>query len=253
VALSDGRREGPPKLGIQRSGASHPQSEAHVGCRPVATVKVHSTKTVVALLGSFNPRIFEPRWFSEEGLVARPEAAEAEVQMIDHDFCHLNFGWVDLIATEDRLQAESTGETVNDGQVRDLLVGIFRLLPHTPVRVGSIHHRWQLKVDSEDAWHDVGHSLAPKEIWDEVLEKPGLFDFAMQGDRPDDFQGAIKVRIQPSRAVSSGVFINVNDEFVLPEDEASAEPIADVLETLWPVAENRAMEIKNVLIGRLVP
>jgi hypothetical protein len=219
----------------------------------VAAVKVHSTKTVVALLGSFNPRIFEPRWFSEEGLVAGPEAAEAEVQMIDHDFCHLNFGWVDLITTEDRLQAESTEETVNDGQVRDLLVGILRLLPHTPVRVGSIHHRWQLKIDSEDAWHQVGHSLAPKEIWDGVLEHPGLFDFAMQGDRPDDFQGAIKVRVQPSRAVSPGVFFNINDEFMLPEDEEFAEPIADVLEKLWPVAENRALAIKDALVERLVP
>jgi hypothetical protein len=218
----------------------------------MAMAKVYSTQVAAVLLGSFNPRIFEPRWFSAEGLVAEAEASEAEVQMIDRDFCHLDFGWANLIATDERLQVESTGSTVNDGQIRDLLVGVFRLLPHTPVEIGSIHHRWHIEIDSIDAWHDVGHALAPKEKWQGVLTDAGLFDLAMEGIRPDDFKGAIKVRIQPSSAVRSGIFINVNDEFRLPEDEDAVKPVADVLENLWPGAEKRSAEIKDLLIERLV-
>ena len=219
----------------------------------MATSKLHAENTTVVLLGSFNPRIFEPLWFSSHDLVAEPEATAAEVQMVNREFCHLNFGWVDLVVTEDRLQAESTSETVSDGQVRDLLIGIFRLLPHMPVTQGSIHHRWQIAVDTEEEWHAIGHTLAPKETWEGVLTKPGMFDFAMQGLRSDDLEGSIKVRIQPSSAVRPGIFMNVNDEFALPETGEQTPAIADILDKLWPEAETRATEIKDRLLTRLLP
>lgn len=205
-------------------------------------------------MGSFNPRIFEPLWFSRHELVPDQEAEAAEVQMVDREFCRVNFGWVDLVVTEDRLQAESTSETVNDSQVCDLLVGIFRLLPHIPINVGSIHHRWHIAIETEAEWHEVGHALAPKGIWDGVLEKPGMFDFAMLGQRPDELEGAIKVRIQPSHAVSPGIFMNVNDEFVLGVADGEAPlDVANVLSDLWGEAGERAVDIRKELLARLIP
>jgi hypothetical protein len=220
----------------------------------MAAPKIHAEATAVALFGSFNPRIFEPLWFSQHELVPAQEAEVAEVHMADREFCQVGFGWVDLVVTEDRLLAESTSETVNNSQIRDLLVGIFRLLPHIPVQVGAIHHRWQIAIDTEEEWHNVGHSLAPKEIWDGVLEEPGMFDFAMSGSRPDDLEGAIKVRIQPSKAISPGVFMNVNDEFSLEGSEGETHlAVADVLDRLWPDAGSRAAAIREALLARLVP
>lgn len=220
----------------------------------MAAPKIHTEATAVVLRGSFNPRIFEPLWFSRHGLVPEQEAEVAEVQMVNREFCRVNFSWVDLVVTEDRLQAESTSETVNDGQVRDLLVGIFRLLPHIPVDRGSIHHRWQIAIGTEEEWHKVGHALAPKEIWDGVLEEPGMFDFAMLGRRPDELKGSIKVRIQPSQAISPGIFMNVNDEFALVNaDDDTPLDVADVLDKLWPEAESRAVGIRKGLLARLVP
>jgi len=220
----------------------------------MAAPRIHTEATAVVLLGSFNPRIFEPLWFSRHDLVPEQEAEAAEVQMIDREFCRVNFGWVDLVVTEERLQAESTSETVNDSQIRDLLVSIFRLLPHIPVNVGSIHHRWHLAIDTEAEWHGVGHALAPKEIWDGVLEEPGMFDFAMLGRRPDDLEGAIKVRIQPSRAVSPGIFMNVNDEFSLAAADGEVPlAVADVLDKLWLEAGSRAVGIRKELLARLIP
>jgi hypothetical protein len=220
----------------------------------MAAPRIHTEATAVVLLGSFNPRIFEPLWFSRHDLVPEQEAEAAEVQMIDREFCRVSFGWVDLVITEERLQAESTSETVNDSQIRDLLVSIFQLLPHIPVNVGSIHHRWHLAIDTEAEWHGIGHALAPKEIWDGVLEEPGMFDFAMSGRRPDDLVGAIKVRIQPSRAVSPGIFMNVNDEFsfAVADDEVPLA-VADVLDKLWSEAGSRAASIRKELLARLVP
>ncbi len=218
----------------------------------MAPPRIHTQSTIVVLLGSFNPRIFEPLWFSRNELVPEQETSKAEVQLINREFCHVAFGWVDLIVTEDRLQAETTSETVNEGQIRDLLVGVLKLLPHTPITGGSIHHQTEIAIKTEEEWHAIGHALAPKAMWDGVLDKPGMFDFAMLGVRPDDLRGAIRVRIRPSQVVQPGIFLNVNDEFFMP-DEGEHPDAAALLDRLWPEAATRAAEIRTQLLERLVP
>jgi hypothetical protein len=208
----------------------------------------------VIVLGSFNPRIFEPLWLSSHDLVAEPEAIAAERELIDKDFARIVFPWATLIVLGDRLQVESAGETVSQAQVRDLLVGILRLLPHTPVAMVSIQHGGHVQLDSEEQWHSVGHELAPKEVWSDILEQPGMFDFAMMGKRTDDLQGSIKVRIQPSQVVHPGLFVNINDEFVVAEQD-KLEPArhgADLLEQTWPEAEKRVETIRASLFERLI-
>jgi hypothetical protein len=79
-----------------------------------------------------------------------------------------------------------------------------------------------------------------------------MFDFAMQGVRPDELEGAIKVRIQPSQVVWPGIFLNVNDEFLMPSAEERTDA-AEMLDGLWPEAEGRALEIRSKLLERLVP
>lgn len=231
--------------------AGHPDI-LHVGSRLMAPLRIHAEFTVASLLGSFNPRIFERLWFAQNGLVPAEEAEQAEMQMIDRDFCRLHFGWAELVVVENRLQLRTTPETVADAQVRDLLVGMLKLLPHTPIERGSIHHRADIAIATEEEWHAVGDALAPKELWDGILEQPGMFDFAMLGKRPDDLEGAVKVRIQPSQSVEPGVFINVNDEFLISEADGGVTEAAEVIETLWPAAERRASEIREQLLTRLV-
>jgi hypothetical protein len=215
--------------------------------------KIHSETTSVILGGSFNPRILEPLWLSNNGLVAEAEAVDAERQLIDLEFARMVLPWVELVVLQERLQAQSRPETVSPGQIRDLVVGILRLLPHTPVVVGSVHHRSEVEIATIEQWHAIGDALAPKALWEGVLDKPGLFDFAMQGDRPDELEGAIKVRIQPSQLIQPGIMLNVNDEFTLPEDGgAELSRAADTLEKTWPEAETRATSIRDRLLERLV-
>ncbi len=206
------------------------------------------------LLGSFNPRIFDPLWLADHNLVAEEEAVNAERELIDRDFSRIALPWMELVVLQDRLQAQTTSETVNSGQIRDLLVGILRLLPHIPIDVGSIHHRADVAISTEEEWHAIGHALAPKDLWQGVLDQPGMFDFAMQGVRPDDRRGAIKVRIQPSKLVQPGIMLNVNDEFAISESsESERVGIAELLDAIWPEAETRALEIRKLLLERLIP
>jgi hypothetical protein len=182
--------------------------------------QVQNETTYAVLLGNFNPRIIEPLWLAKQGLVAEEEAERAERQLIDAEMSRIVFPWAELIVLQNQVQVESGPEMVSDSQLRDLAVGMLRLLPHTPVQVVSIQHRVTVIAASEDQWHNVGHAIAPKEIWEDVLEKPGILDFAMQGTRPDDHEGSIKVRIRPLPDPKWAVWINVNDELGVPAPDA---------------------------------
>jgi hypothetical protein len=219
----------------------------------MALPKVHSQSVTIVVQGNFNARIFEPLWLSKHGLVAEGEALAAERVLLDKDFARIALPWAELIVLEDRLQVDSQSELVNAAQVRDLVVGLLGLLPHTPVARVSIHHRTQLAAESDEQWHAVGDALAPKEMWEGILDRPGMLDFAMQGVRPDELMGAIKVRIQPSPVAPFGVFMNVNDEFALPkpDDPEPAGRAAELIKKVWPDAEKRSDTIRSTLLERL--
>jgi hypothetical protein len=215
---------------------------------------IRAQTSTLIVLGSFNPRIFEPLWLSSHDLVAEAEANEAERELIDKDFGRIVLPWATLVVLPDRLQIESTGETVSPSQVRDLAVGILRLLPHTPVEKVSAQHGAHVELASEERWHAVGHALAPKEIWTGILDNPGMFDIAMVGTRPDDFEGAIRVRLQPSAIVHPGLFININEEFTI-SDKVGFEPArqaSELLEETWEDVRSRVTTIRASLLDRLI-
>jgi hypothetical protein len=221
----------------------------HVVTKP----KVHRESVFTIATGSFNPKIVEPLWLAKYGLVPEEEVEAAGRQLLDGDLSHITFPWVDLIVLQDRLQLESGEEMISEAQLLDLAVGLLRLLPHTPVKAVSIQHRIVVVARSETEWHEVGHRLAPKELWKGVLESPGMFDFAMQGTRSDELEGAWKVRVQPVTDPEFGVWINVNDEVLLPDPD-EPEPgsrTADLLKEMWPAAEQRTLEIRTALYERL--
>ena len=89
-------------------------------------------------------------------------------------------------------------------QIRDLALGILRSLPHTPVQRIGINHLAHFPVESEGVWHRLGHALTPKELWEEVLEKPGMLSLTIQGQRTDDYSGSVNVTVQPSSVVRPG-------------------------------------------------
>jgi hypothetical protein len=203
--------------------------------------------------GNFNPKIVEPLWLAKYALVSEDEAEAADRQLVDGDLSHITFPWADLVVLQDRLQIESGEEMVNEAQLRDLSVGLLRLLPHTPVTAVSIQHRIVVVAKNEEEWHGVGHRLAPKEVWAGILESPGLFDIAMQGTRLDGLDGGWKVRVRPAVDPKLGIWINVNDEVLLPDPD-EPEPgsrAADLIQEMWPAAEQRTLEIRDALYERL--
>lgn len=215
--------------------------------------KTHAESVYAVVVGNFNPKIVEPLWLSNNGLVPEFEAEAAERQLIDGDFSHVVLPWADLTVIADRMQLESREELINKAQLQDLAVSILRLLPHTPISLISIQHRIIVVANSEQQRHEVGHRLAPKALWDGVLDSPGMFDFAMQGTRCDEYQGATRVRIRPEFEPGWSIWINVNEEVALkdPDKPEAGSRAADLVQKLWPEAERRTLEIRSKLYERL--
>src|SRR5882762_5070374 len=97
--------------------------------------------------------------------------------------------------------------------MRDLIVGTFNLLQHTPLHKLGINIDMHFRMDSEASWHAFGHRLAPKDLWQDTLKNPGMRSLTMEGQRPDAFRGYIRVQVEPSIKIHPGVYVRVNDHY----------------------------------------
>jgi hypothetical protein len=215
-------------------------------------VRAQSTGVSLAVLGGFNPQIFVRRWFTQQRLVPEAEADAAEFQLVGSQFARVDLPWAVVTVTGERLDVGSQEEMVQTGQVRDLCIGIMRLLPHTPVQRAGINHWSHFPLASEDAWHDLGHQLTPKDVWEEGLVNPGMLSLSIQGERPDGRSGSVNVTVQPSGLIRPGIFVNVNDDFVIdPDLPEPAGRAAQLLDDTWSAGEAQADTIMTAVMNRV--
>jgi hypothetical protein len=192
----------------------------------------------VVLVGNFNPAIFHPQWFARTGLVPEEEASTATLELTAPQVSKFSINWFECQVTLDNFQV-STLQAEMEEPLRDLVVGTFALLPHTPVWAFGLNSDCHFSLPSVDVWHKLGHRLSPKEIWDGLLEDPGTRAVAIQGRRSDGVPGATLVRVEPSLRVHPGLYIGVNDHFDLRPDalstweESVAAPIDEKAADSW--------------------
>lgn len=205
-------------------------------------------QTSLVLVGSFNPRIFQPSWFVRHGLLAESEEEAANVQVISNDVTVFETDWFHLEVFNDRLHLGSMATPVPEA-MRDLLAGTLKLLRHTPVeRVGmNTHTHYQLS--SEEDWHAFGHRLAPKtDLWEPIMRSPGTRTVSIQSSRSDEkYEGYVTVKVEPSYKVPFGIFIEVNDDYRMsgPED---TDWVVEILSERWDESRARSAQVQDHLV-----
>src|SRR3712207_6425899 len=127
----------------------------------------------VVLVGSFNPRIFQPAWLASNGLVRQAEADAAKVEIIHPEVSAVRYDGFRLQVTGDQYSITTQDERYTETS-RDLTASIFQLLHHTPVHQMGINVELHFRMKSEDSWHAFGHLVSPKDIWEGTLKEPGL-------------------------------------------------------------------------------
>ena len=148
---------------------------------PVAQIRA----LTLVLVGDFNPTIFQPRWFSSEGLFTEEEARTATVQVIHPDVTVFSLPWLQLTVQRDRLLAACFAQPYFE-RVVGVLCGTFELLKQTPLRMVGINNEAHFRASSLDKWHTLGHKLAPKDFGNAFFFDPGMQAIEMrQTSRPD--------------------------------------------------------------------
>lgn len=203
----------------------------------------------IVFVGSFNPQIFQPAWFGSQNLLKKDEADGAKIEIIHHELVIFSSGWLRIEVTPERMML-ATAQAQAFEWLRDLAIGTFRVLPHTPIDKLGINRDIHFRIETEEAWHAIGHRLAPKDIWKGLLIDPGMAGLTITAKRPDEHKGALNVRIEPSGKVKPGVFVNVNDHYEMPlEPSHGSDQIIGLLEASWTKSLDRSFHIGETIAG----
>lgn len=186
----------------------------------------------IVLIGDFNPKIFQPAWFAAQELIRTKESEESEVQLITPEVTSFKLGdWLELQVTRERFSA-STAQEAYFEILRDLVLGTFTLLRHSPVRAVGINYMAHHRLRSEEEMHSYGYSWAPKTNWEGILNNPGMRVLIMQGKRTDGYMGYVQVQSEPSAKVQPGIFFAINDHFQIAKSDSEQIGCLEAIEIL---------------------
>jgi hypothetical protein len=217
---------------------------------PQPSIQGHS----IVLIGDFNPKIFQPMWFGVENLLRQREADGANIEIVHPEVVIFSLEWLRLEVTRERFSASTTLEAY-DEVIRDLVIGTFKLLRHTPLRKLGINREMHFMIESEEKWHKIGDTLAPKVPWADLLKNPGMRALVMEeAERRDGLKGYIRVNVEPSTRIHPGVFLRINDHYEAEDQKTvvGADHMTQLLEYNWSDSYHRSKDIIHNLLKRLL-
>jgi hypothetical protein len=187
---------------------------------PFGTLEYDNVSVVI--LGKFNPAIFHPQWFARFNLLGPTETEGAKLEVSHPDISLFTAGWAKVQVTDDKAIFE-TSDPTKKYEVRDLALGTFQILEHTPLRAFGINSVRHYKIENEETWHAIGDYFAPKDAWlglfDDDGHRPGLHGLSILGSRKGCNAHRIQLQLGPSHPerIKAGVFIKINQHYELPQ------------------------------------
>lgn len=212
----------------------------------MGTAKREAEASSIILAGNFNPAIFQPRWLAAQGLIRKEAGENAQIGIIHPEVTSFSLDWCSLEVQQDKFQA-MTLDAGATGLLRDLVIGVLKILEHTPVLKLGMNHADHLSVDSIETWHQVGHTLAPKEYWNSLIESPGMASLTIRGKRPNSTAEFLQVSVQPSYKFRPGVFFNSNEQHDIP-GTSQATTAATILEKHYQDAMDYARRVTSDIL-----
>ncbi len=210
----------------------------------------HFTKEIIiVLVGDFNPKIFQPAWFAAQGLLRPSEAEAADIEIIHPEVTSFRTDWLALQVTRERFSVTTTAG-VYKIHLRDLLLGTFNKLIHSPVVQLGFNYSETIKFNSESEWHDFGHFVMPKSPWKDLISHPGMMNLSVRGVRTDEYLGNVNVTV--ASAYPNAAIVQVNDHYDLKTSpEVSASVISQGLEILERNFEVSLQKSEGIILGLL--
>ena len=206
----------------------------------------------VVLVGSFNPRILTPAWFSREGLLTAKEADSADGILISSDIARFELSWMRFEVMQGRFVMMTQQEPYFSKLV-DLVAKTFSVLKHTPIRMVGLNSTIHYRFKSEEEYDALGDVFANRQIWAKTMNEPKLIKIMMkEGKSGDDFPGNITVAIEPSGEFEGdkGVQVYINDHYEIcaKDDEYQLDLLIGVLEQANSSIEH-SLELADKMVG----
>jgi hypothetical protein len=228
----------------------------------VATLETFGASIVA--IGAFNPPLLSVDWFVANKLVGPGDADFARSRsdyLVTRQISRFQTEFAILQVTESQLSVSSSGGPATPA-LADLAIGIFELLPHTPATAVGLNFMGHFKMPNLTDYHQVGDSLAPKEVWRNIFpdENPGLQTLVMrmqQGRRDGTIlnKNEKNVTVQPSSKVQQGVFLQINHHFVVNEENvglANSADAARVVRGNWTPCHDQAVPLFERILASSV-
>jgi len=170
----------------------------------------------VVVTGSLNPPAVQPWWLAHLGLISPGDAENARIEGVSPEFSVFELSWVRIEILRERFAATASSIEADKLRLRDLVCGIFFALPHTPVAALGMNRIVHYEMPSPDSFHQIGHTLAPKDFWRHHVKEPGLKSLAILGLRPDDQPGEINIQVRPVLGQTNVIEVSYNSHFQFP-------------------------------------
>ncbi len=214
----------------------------------------------IVAVGAFNPAIFSPDWLERNGLIGKGDAdavrdrdgSQGKSLLISHQVSSFETTWFALQVLDN--QFSLTSKDALTPAFKDLAVGIFQLVPHTPVAAVGLNFFAHFKFSSEEEYHRLGDTLAPKGIWKALYpdESSGLADLTVKiqhwtRGEPLKTKDEKRISIQPSKIIKFGAFMSYNDHHdVTPSEEGDVRPaerMATIIDQEWESSWRDAVRV----------
>jgi hypothetical protein len=221
----------------------------------------------VIALGSFNPAILSPDWLEHHSLIGAQDADMARQGanlLITHQVAQFEGPYFALQVLENQFSLTSKGAMTP--LFKDLFVGIFTLLPQTPVTAVGLNFMGHYKLASLGDYHTIGDVLAPKTIWRNLFpgteQAAGLANLTIRID-PMSRDSVVQrtkdhkhVTVQPSSTVKNGIFLSYNDHRDISQasndTRLPAERVAEIVENDWDSSNAFAKDLfENLIVKAL--
>ncbi len=205
-----------------------------VGPYTIAVAVPELSGVAVVGLGSFNPAIIHPQWLLDKELIPQ-NAAEHALQpgapqqtIVTSQLAAFLADWLSVQVLQEQA-VFSTVDAAREPDLRSLAIGIFELLPETPVNAIGINSDTHFRVESQNVWHKFGDRFLPKDFWEPLFDgsqwksrgdgnRVGMRSMTVEVHRADESQppGWVRVEVAPSiRVVPNGVYVAINAHFQL--------------------------------------
>lgn len=203
----------------------------------------------IVMIGDFNPKIFQPSWFSSENLIRESESESANLEIVHSDFTSFSTDWFLMQVAREKFNA-GVKSAAYKTHLADLVIGTFQKLNHTPIHQMGLNLNLSLRFKSLEDWNSFGHFLLPKAPWSGLLNKPGMRSVSVNGPRDDDLPGYIQMLIDPVLHSQSDVTIRMNNHYERKDDDKaiSAEFFVNIIENQYArVIEQSKSTIEELL------